>query len=245
MFLAWSLGTEKRDTRCPCANADCHRQSMHTGHATVLKAIQQASSLLEPDPLSAFSSETATTTPRHLRSLKLNVVVINNLNSDEVLDFVELTKNTDISVRFIEYMPFDGNKWSTKKLVPSADLLDQISQHYTAAHTYDGPAAGPSSPSSSWTNGPGLHLQNQPRIVALRPGNSDTARIYTIEGYKGSFGFISSMTDNFCSGCSRLRLGTDGSMKVRMGLKIVVYRSARKKLRRFLLPPPPPFLVLP
>jgi cyclic pyranopterin phosphate synthase len=35
-------------------------------------------------------------------------VVIKNLNDIEVLDFVELTRNKPIEVRFIEFMPFDG-----------------------------------------------------------------------------------------------------------------------------------------
>ena len=40
--------------------------------------------------------------------VKLNCVVIKNLNDIEVLDFVELTRHKPIEVRFIEFMPFDG-----------------------------------------------------------------------------------------------------------------------------------------
>lgn len=40
--------------------------------------------------------------------VKLNCVVIKNLNDIEVLDFVELTRDKPIEVRFIEFMPFDG-----------------------------------------------------------------------------------------------------------------------------------------
>lgn len=43
-----------------------------------------------------------------LQSLKLNVVVVKGLNDSEVLDFVELTKEKRLSVRFIEFMPFTG-----------------------------------------------------------------------------------------------------------------------------------------
>lgn len=43
-----------------------------------------------------------------LSSVKLNVVVVKGLNDNEVLDFVELTKDKPISVRFIEFMPFTG-----------------------------------------------------------------------------------------------------------------------------------------
>lgn len=44
-----------------------------------------------------------------LQSVKLNVVVVKGLNDSEVLDFVELTKDKRLSVRFIEFMPFTGN----------------------------------------------------------------------------------------------------------------------------------------
>jgi hypothetical protein len=44
-----------------------------------------------------------------LQKLKLNVVVIRGLNDSEVLDFVALTKENSLSVRFIEFMPFTGN----------------------------------------------------------------------------------------------------------------------------------------
>jgi len=44
----------------------------------------------------------------NLAAVKLNVVVIKGLNDSEVLDFVEMTKDQPISVRFIEFMPFTG-----------------------------------------------------------------------------------------------------------------------------------------
>jgi len=44
----------------------------------------------------------------HLQSVKLNAVIIKDLNDTEVLDFVEMTKQKDVSVRFIEFMPFTG-----------------------------------------------------------------------------------------------------------------------------------------
>lgn len=42
-------------------------------------------------------------------NVKVNTVVMKNVNDREVLDFVELTKDKRLQVRFIEYMPFDGN----------------------------------------------------------------------------------------------------------------------------------------
>ena len=43
---------------------------------------------------------------------------------------------------------------------------------------------------------------------------NDTARSWQIPGYEGTFGFISSMSDHFCSSCNRLRITADGQIKV-------------------------------
>lgn len=48
---------------------------------------------------------------------KVNCVVMKGFNDDEICDFVELTKDRNVDVRFIEYMPFTGNRWDTEKMV--------------------------------------------------------------------------------------------------------------------------------
>ncbi|KAK7904503.1 hypothetical protein WMY93_017110 [Mugilogobius chulae] len=62
--------------------------------------------------------------------VKVNCVVVRGFNEDEVLDFVALTERKPVEVRFIEYMPFDGNKWNFKKMVSYQEMLDQIRQHW-------------------------------------------------------------------------------------------------------------------
>ncbi|KAG9786647.1 molybdenum cofactor biosynthesis prote, partial [Aureobasidium melanogenum] len=52
------------------------------------------------------------------------------LNEREILPFVELGREQDIEVRFIEYMPFDGNKWSEKKMMSFGEMLALIRQKY-------------------------------------------------------------------------------------------------------------------
>lgn len=42
------------------------------------------------------------------KSVKINCVVMRGTNDDQVMNFVAFTKEKPISVRFIEYMPFDG-----------------------------------------------------------------------------------------------------------------------------------------
>lgn len=57
---------------------------------------------------------------------QVNCVVMRGFNDDEICDFVELTREKPINVRFIEFMPFDGNVWNVKKLVPYAEMLDIV-----------------------------------------------------------------------------------------------------------------------
>lgn len=58
--------------------------------------------------------------------------------------------------------------------------------------------------------------EQHPLVMKAPDGLNDTARSYIIPGYKGSFGFISSMSDHFCGSCNRLRLTADGQIKVRV-----------------------------
>lgn len=58
--------------------------------------------------------------------VKVNCVVMRGFNDDEICDFVELTRDRPINIRFIEFMPFDGNVWNVKKLVPYAEMLDTV-----------------------------------------------------------------------------------------------------------------------
>jgi cyclic pyranopterin phosphate synthase len=62
--------------------------------------------------------------------LKINVVMMRGINDDEILDFVAWAKNRPINVRFIEYMPFPDNKWSTGGMMPYAEMRDLIARDY-------------------------------------------------------------------------------------------------------------------
>ncbi|KAG6725023.1 hypothetical protein I3842_02G012900 [Carya illinoinensis] len=62
--------------------------------------------------------------------VKVNCVVMRGFNDDEILDFIELTRERPINIRFIEFMPFDGNVWNVKKLVPYSEMLDRVVKEY-------------------------------------------------------------------------------------------------------------------
>ena len=116
---------------------------------------------------------------------KINCVVMAGLNDDELTNFVELTRDRELDVRFIEYMPFEGNKWNDKKMVPYQRMLELIRLKY-----------------------------GDQQLVRVEDAANDTSKAYRITGYLGKIGFITSMSEHFCGSCNRLRLTADGNLKV-------------------------------
>ncbi|MEM6734887.1 MAG: GTP 3',8-cyclase MoaA [Bacteroidota bacterium] len=71
--------------------------------------------------------------------IKLNVVLIKGVNDNEIRDFIELTKNRDITVKFIEFMPFAGNKWDWSKGVSEEEILTQARNQFGKVNTLKNP----------------------------------------------------------------------------------------------------------
>ncbi|MBT8260538.1 MAG: GTP 3',8-cyclase MoaA [Flavobacteriaceae bacterium] len=117
-------------------------------------------------------------------NVKINAVLIKDFNGDEIIDFINFTKKHDISVRFIEFMPFDGNKWDKSKMMSYAEVMEKVNSEF---------------------------LPEQ--IIRLQDAKNDTTKNYKIDGYKGSFGIISSITNPFCDSCNRIRLTANGHIK--------------------------------
>ena len=115
--------------------------------------------------------------------LKINCVVMRGMNEKEIIPFVELGRHQDLEIRFIEYMPFDGNKWSEGKMFSYEEMLNIIRAKY-------------------------------PSLRKAQDHKNDTSKTYQIPGFAGRIGFITSMTHNFCGTCNRLRITSDGNLKV-------------------------------
>ena len=62
--------------------------------------------------------------------VKVNVVVMKGLNEGEILDFIEWTKHDPVHVRFIEFMPFNGNHWSNERLFTWHQVMELASSAY-------------------------------------------------------------------------------------------------------------------
>ncbi|MBK9274839.1 MAG: GTP 3',8-cyclase MoaA [Flavobacteriales bacterium] len=65
--------------------------------------------------------------------VKVNMVVMRGVNDDELLRFVELTRDHDLHVRFIEFMPFAGNQWGRDRVYTYAEMLGRIG----SAHAFE------------------------------------------------------------------------------------------------------------
>ena len=116
--------------------------------------------------------------------VKLNIVLIKDFNDNEIIDFIALTKNKKIQIRFIEFMPFSGNEWDKSKLVSYTTILEILQTTFSPQE-----------------------------IERLTDAPNDTAKNFKISSYQGSFAIISSVTNPFCSTCNRIRLTADGKLK--------------------------------
>ncbi|APX72650.1 GTP 3',8-cyclase MoaA [Companilactobacillus allii] len=119
----------------------------------------------------------------HFKKIKLNIVLIKGQNDDEILDFLNYTKDHDVNVRFIEFMPI-GNAEKTwkKEYIGLKSVFDICDENKIKYHPIDLSGNGP----------------------------SDN---YQIEGFSGSFGLIHPISSKFCENCNRLRITADGYVK--------------------------------
>ncbi len=115
--------------------------------------------------------------------IKLNMVVMKGKNDDEVVDFARLARDEGYEVRFIEFMPLDGdNIWTVDQVVPSLRIQEQIEDLFP------------------------LQAVNDPR-----PGPA--TRFKFADGAPGGIGFISSVSQAFCTTCNRIRLTAEGGLR--------------------------------
>jgi cyclic pyranopterin phosphate synthase len=73
--------------------------------------------------------------------VKINVVGIEGVIEKEILDFVAITKDLPLHVRIIEFMPFEGNHWNSKKVVTAGQMLKWVEQEYNMVKLKDEPHA--------------------------------------------------------------------------------------------------------
>ncbi|MGN6490497.1 MAG: GTP 3',8-cyclase MoaA [Agriterribacter sp.] len=64
-------------------------------------------------------------------NVKVNVVLMKGFNDDEIIDFIEWTRESPVQIRFIEFMPFTGNRWTSNKVFSWQELMHIVAERYT------------------------------------------------------------------------------------------------------------------
>jgi cyclic pyranopterin phosphate synthase len=131
-----------------------------------------------------------------LAPIKLNTVVVNGLNADEIPALARLTVENPWHVRFIELMPVGNTQdWGIGfPVLPERYISVQEMQARLSPfdlQPFDSLRAG--SVNAPTGNGP--------------------ARTFRIPGALGTLGFISPLGEHFCQNCNRLRLTADGALR--------------------------------
>lgn len=116
-------------------------------------------------------------------NVKLNALVLRDVNSQDVLQLIRFAAERDVPMRFIEFMPLDADgAWNDTRMVSGAELRDMIAQEF----------------------GPLTSIE--------RSTKSQPAQEYRLPT-GARIGFIDSVSTPFCGGCDRLRLTAEGKIR--------------------------------
>ncbi|WP_460693629.1 GTP 3',8-cyclase MoaA [Mucilaginibacter puniceus] len=120
---------------------------------------------------------------KHDIDVKINAVVMEGKNTEDIIPLVELTKDLPVSVRFIEEMPFNGDGHSYSGLQwDYVHILEKIRDKF-------------------------------PNIEKLTDPAYSTSYNYHIPGHQGSIGIIAAYSRTFCGTCNRIRITPQGELK--------------------------------
>jgi len=115
--------------------------------------------------------------------VKVNAVVIREINDHEIEALVKFARDEAVSLRFIEFMPLDSARaWQKEMVVSGAEILSRLKSKFDLQ-----PVAGdsPSSTSKRWIHADG----------------------------RGGIGIIAPVSEPFCGHCNRIRLTADGKIR--------------------------------
>ena len=118
-----------------------------------------------------------------VRPIKVNAVAMRDFTEDEVFRFCELARSNAFQVRFIEFMPLDGDRsWSPDQVLTGAEIRALIEERH-----------------------PLEALPREPHATARVYRFAD--------GGGGEIGFINPVSEPFCADCNRIRLTADGKLR--------------------------------
>ena len=115
-------------------------------------------------------------------NVRINFIVLENQNEQDIIPILKVMKHYNVSVRFLEEMPFNGGtksfegiKWNHKA------ILEHVREYFPDLYKLESPA-------------------------------TSTSINYKIPRHTGTFGIIPSFTRTFCGSCNRLRVTATGDV---------------------------------
>lgn len=118
--------------------------------------------------------------------VKINAVAMKGVTDAQFDDFIHAARTMPLDLRFIEFMPMGKTTcWSLANFLPASALLQMARSR--------------------------VRLFEQPAPPAA---NSGPARMFAIDGGKGRLGFISPVSQHFCNACNRLRITSEGNLRL-------------------------------
>ena len=118
-----------------------------------------------------------------LAPIKINVVLVKGVNEREIESFAELARKEPYIIRFIEYMPIGAGDGWDYSKV--VPTKDVIARIETKF----------------------------PKLIPVEYHGNQPADRYRFADGVGEIGFISSVSDPFCSHCNRIRITSDGRLR--------------------------------
>ncbi|WP_394685167.1 GTP 3',8-cyclase MoaA [uncultured Microbacterium sp.] len=123
-----------------------------------------------------------------LGPIKINAVLLRGINDTEIVSLVDWAVTNGFEMRFIEDMPLDGDRsWTATNVIAARDIRSEIETAFSLTPDPRGRGAAPAE-----------------RWEVRRPGETAVA---------GHIGIISSVTEPFCTACTRTRVTADGKVR--------------------------------
>ncbi|HUN21548.1 MAG TPA: GTP 3',8-cyclase MoaA [Anaerolineales bacterium] len=140
-----------------------------------------------------------------LTPVKLNAVIVRGFNESAIAPLARLTYEHNWQIRFIEMMPFgEVADFQQSQIIRAKEMRDVIRAE-----------VGKLSPVTDVARASGVNtMQVAPADEKHVPLLDGEARLYQLQGAKGTLGFISSVTEPFCAHCTRARLTADGRLRL-------------------------------
>ncbi|WP_101599936.1 GTP 3',8-cyclase MoaA [Brevibacterium sp. Mu109] len=204
------IGLTKRAATLAAAGLTRLNVSLDTIDADTFRALARRNRLA--DVLAGIDAALAA----DLHPVKVNAVLMRGENDDQAPDLLAFALERGLDLRFIEQMPLDGDHgWTREGMVTAREVRELLSQHWRLVPD-DVPRGG--APAELWRV---LPLDSDPDSGSGSGSDSDpnadpdavpSSRTDAAEPL-GRVGVIASVTEPFCSACTRTRITADGKVR--------------------------------